>query len=153
MGITDKQRGKKIYGGMDLLSEYDRVLRKATVTLTATQLKALNTTPQVLVAAPAAGKFHVVTHIAARHNFLTTAFAGTNALEFRYTSNSGAKVTADIDAALLLLTASGSRVTPGVTSNFVPVAAAPITVNAATNDPTQGLGSMTFQVFYRTLTA
>jgi hypothetical protein len=152
MGITDKQRGKKIFGAQDMLSQADLLVRKATKTLTTAQVKALYTTPIALVAAPGAGKANVVVEIFAKHTFLTTSFAGSNNLEFRYTSSNGAKVSADIDAAFLLGTATGYRSVKGVVTELTPVVNAPISINVPSADPTQGLGSLTVQVFYRTIT-
>jgi hypothetical protein len=152
MGITDKQRGKKIFGAQDLLSQEYAIIRKATTTLTAAQIKALYTTPLAVVAAPGAGKANVVVNIFAKHTFLTTSFAGSNKMEFRYTSSNGAKVSADLDNALLLLTATGYRHIGGVATDLIPVVNAPIVVNVPTADPTQGLGSVRLDVYYRTLT-
>jgi hypothetical protein len=152
MGITDKQRGKKVFGAQDLLSQADLVLRKATKTLTAAEVKALYTTPQVLVAAPGAGKANVPVQIFAKHTFLTTHFTGSNDLEFRFTSSNGAKVSADIDSAFLLATATAYRSVSGIVTELTPVVNAPIVVDVPTANPAQGLGSITFQVFYRTIT-
>jgi hypothetical protein len=151
MGVTDKQRGKKIFGRLDLLEEADLLVRKVTTTLTAAQIKALNTTPLSVVPAPGASKANVVVDIFAKHTFLTTSFAGSNKLEFRYTSSNGAKVSADLDNALLLLTATGYRHIGGLATDLIPAVNAPITISVPTADPTQGLGSLTVQVFYRTL--
>jgi hypothetical protein len=152
MGVISKIRGKQIVGAQDLLSEADRVIRRAATTLTAAQVKALNTTPRSLVTAPGAGKANVVLQIFAKHTFLTTSFAGSNNLEFRYTSSNGAKVSADIDAAFLLGTATGYRSVTGVTTELTPVVNAPIVIDTPSADLTQGLGSLTVQVFYRTIT-
>lgn len=152
MGITSKVRGKVISGDQDLLSRPDVVIRRRATTLTAAQVKALNTTPQSLVPAPGTGKANVVLQIFAKNTFLTTAFAGSNNLEFRYTSSNGAKVSADIDAAFMLATATAYRSVTGVTTELTPVVNAPIVIDVPTADPTQGLGSLTVQVFYRTIT-
>ena len=152
MGIVTKVRGKQIIGDQDILSRPDVVIRRRATTLTATQVKALNTTPQSVVPAPGAGKVNVVLEIFAKHTFLTTAFTGSNNLEFRYTSSNGAKAANDIDAAFLLQTATSYRTTRGVETDAVPVVNAPIVVDVPTADPAQGLGSVTVQVFYRTLT-
>lgn len=152
MGITSKTRGKHLVGDQDNLQRPDSVLRRRATTLTAAQIKALYTTPQVLVPAPGSGKCNVVVEIFAKHNFTTTAFAGSNNLEFRYTSSSGAKVSADINASFLLATANALRSVKGVTTELTPVENAPIVADVPTADPTQGLGSVTVQVYYRTIT-
>lgn len=152
MGVTEKVRGKKIFGAIDLLQQADLLVRKTTTTLTATQIKALHTTPLSVVAAPGTGKANIVVNIFAKHTFLTTSFAGSNKLEFRYTSSSGAKASVDLDNAILLLTATGYREVPGLAADGIATDNAPITISVPTGDPTQGLGSLTVQVFYRTIT-
>jgi hypothetical protein len=126
---------------------------KSTTDLTAAQIKALYTTPLALVSAPGAGKIISVLNIVVKYVFGTTAFTGSNNLEFRYTSSNGAKVTADVDAALLLA-ASGTnyRSVAGVVTELTPVANAPIVVNVPTANPAQGLGTASITVYYRTLT-
>jgi hypothetical protein len=151
MGVISKIRGKSIIGTEDRLYDPQNVLRTATVSLTNAQSKALATTPQVLVAAPGAGKCIAVVEIYAKNTFLTTAFAGTNTLEFRYTSSNGAKVSADIDAAFLLVTATAYRSLKGVATELTPVLNAPIVVDT-TGDATQGLGSLKFTVQYKVVT-
>lgn len=152
MGVVHKVRGKVLYGAQDLLDQADLITRKQTTTLTATQIKALHTTPLAIVSAPGAGKANVVVNIFAKHTFLTTSFAGSNKLEFRYTSSDGAKCAADMDNALLLATETAYRHVTGQEADMVPVVNAPITISVPTGDPTQGLGSVTVQVFYRTIT-
>jgi hypothetical protein len=94
----------------------------------------------------------VPVQIFAKHTFLTTHFTGSNDLEFRFTSSNGAKVSADIDSAFLLATATAYRSVSGIVTELTPVVNAPIVVDVPTANPAQGLGSITFQVFYRTIT-
>lgn len=152
MGITEKQRGQIVRGNAALPTSDDQVTHRTVTTLTAAQIKALKTTPLAIVAAPGAGKANVIVEIFAAHNFLTTSFAGSNNLEFRYTSSNGAKATADIDANFLLATANAYRSVKGVVTELTPVVNAPIVANVPTADPTQGLGSVTVKAFYRTIT-
>jgi hypothetical protein len=153
MGITNKTRGKSIFGEMDLISRPDVVIRRRATSITAAQIKALNTTPLSIVPAPGTGKVNVPINIFLKYVFLTTAFTGSNNLEFRYTSSNGAKVSADVDASFLL-SASGTnyRVVNNVDTEQTPVVNAPIVIDVPSADPAQGLGSLTVQVFYRTLT-
>lgn len=163
MGIAAKIRGKAVYGYVQALSGMqsgnavlptynDCVIKRSETTLTAAQLKALNTTPISIVDAPGSGKANVVVEIFATHTFLTTSFAGSNNLEFRYTTSNGSKVTADINASFLLATATAYRSVKGVVTELTPVANAPICAFVPTADPTQGLGSVKVQVYYRTIT-
>jgi len=153
MGIINKTRGKSIFGEMDLLSRPDVIIRRRATTITAAEIKALNTTPLSIVPTPGAGKVNVPMLIFAKYTFLTTAFTGSNNLEFRYTSSNGAKVSADLDAAFLL-SASGTnyRTLNPVTTEQTPVVNAPITISVPSADPAQGLGNLVVQVFYRTIT-
>src|SRR5216683_3942034 len=71
------------------------------VSLSSAQILALFTTPVTLVGAPGAGKVIVVEHIILKMITTATAYATGGALEFRYTDGSGAKVSADIAAAVV----------------------------------------------------
>ncbi len=128
------------------------VLRKIT-TLTAAQVKALFTTPITLVGTPGSGKIILVTGIVFASTFVSVAYAGANALEFRYTGAAGAKVTADIAAAVLNFT-SGTQynAVAGVTAALVPVANAPIVVAVPTANPTAGDSPVKITVTYLVLT-
>jgi hypothetical protein len=122
----------------------------ASVTLTATQVKALFTTPQTLVAAPGVGKIILVDRITFASTFVSAAYTGANALEFRYTDASGAKVTDDI-AATTLNFASGTRyaTVAGVAAELQAVANAPIVVCVPTANPGAGDSVVKFNVQYR----
>jgi hypothetical protein len=125
---------------------------QASVTLTPTQVKALHTTPVQLVAAPGAGIVALVHQITFAATFGSVAYTGANALEFRYTNASGAKVTADIAAATLNF-ASGTRLATvaGVTTELTPVANAAIVVGVPTANPAAGDSPITFLVHYSEL--
>ena len=118
-------------------------------TLTALQVKALHTTPITLVAAPASGGAIVVSRIVFKSTFVTAAYTGANALEFRYTNASGAKVTADIAAATLNF-ASGTRYASvaGVTAELQPVDNAAIVVCVPVANPAVGDSPVSFAVEY-----
>jgi len=124
-----------------------RVLR--TVTLTSAQVKALNTTPVTLVPAAGLNTLIIVEHITARVNFITPAYTGANALEFRYTNGSGVKVTVDLPAAFITSAASAYYHAPATGTALVPVANAPIVVSVPTADPATGNSTMTFKIVYR----
>jgi len=129
------------------------IVAPAPVSLTAAQVKALFTTPIALVAAPGAGKIVIPIGIAFGSTFATTAYAGSNNLEFRYTNGSGAKVTADIAAATLNFS-SGTKYSSvaGVTTELTPVANAAIVVCVPVANPTLGDSPIKFSVLYRVLT-
>lgn len=123
--------------------------RSLTTSLTATQVKALFTTPITLVAAPGAGKVTLVDRITFASTFGSAAYTGANALEFRYTNASGAKVTADIAAATLNF-ASGTRyaTVAGVTAELQAVVNAALVVCVPTANPGAGDSAVKFNVQY-----
>jgi hypothetical protein len=129
---------------MSALFTYQR-----SVTLTPTQVKALFTTPIVLITAPGAGVIITVDRIVFASTFVAAAYTGANALEFRYTDASGAKVTADIAAATLNF-ASGTQYSTvaGVTTEFVPVANAAIVVCVPIANPAVGDSPVVITVEY-----
>lgn len=117
--------------------------------LTAAQVKALFTTPIPLVSAPGAGYVTLVDRITFGATFVSVAYAGANNLEFRYTGAAGAKVTADIAAAVLNFAAGTQYNTvAGVVTALVPVANAAIVVCVPTADPTAGNSPITIGVEY-----
>lgn len=129
------------------------VVLAAPVTLTAAQVKALFTTPITLVASPGSGRVTIVEGITFGSTFVSAAYAGANALEFRYTNASGAKVTADIPSATLNFS-SGTKYShvAGVTTELIAVANAVIVVCIPTANPTLGDSPVKFSVRYRVLT-
>lgn len=130
------------------------VLKVATVTLTPSQINALHTTPRTLIAAPGAGKVIIIDKIITKLVFASTAFAGANAIETRYTDGSGAKVAADIPAAYLNSNGAGTYVecAPGVATAFAPVANAPVVAAVPVADPTNGDSPLVFQIYYKIVT-
>jgi hypothetical protein len=135
-----------IGGGTQLFLD-TKVARTA---LTATQTKALFTTPISLVPAPGAGKFIEVLAITATNTFGTIAYTGGNALEFRYTDGSGTKVTADIASTFINLAAGvQTNSVTGVSGDTVRTANAAVVVRVPTGNPAAGDGIITFIVHYR----
>lgn len=84
------------------------ILVTNTVNLSSAQIKALHTTPIVLVKNPGARSFVFVEGIAGRLRFGTTAYTGANNLEFRYTDGSGLKVCEDMPALQFLKSTSST---------------------------------------------
>lgn len=118
--------------------------------LTSAEILALSTTPIALIAAPGAGKVIIVDRIVGTSTFVTAAYTGANALEFRYTNASGAKVTADIAAAFINV-ASGTltHTVGGLVAELVAVSNAAIVVRVPTADPAAGSGNIKLQIAYR----
>jgi hypothetical protein len=126
------------------------VIERVEVTLTSAQIKALFTTPQVLVPAPGAGRYIQVLSITGKLKYGTIAYTGANAVELRYTDGSGTKVTGDLAAAWLnatvnrLDTAIGAAAT-SMTANAAVVVAVP------TANPAAGDSTVQFDVLYRVM--
>lgn len=129
-------------------------LAQAIRTLTPTEVKALFTTPITLVPAAGSGNIITVNRILFWSTFVSVAYTGANALEFRYTNASGAKVTADIAAATLNFSAGTKRASvAGITAEFEPVANSPIVVCVPTANPGAGNSPITLIVEYIARTA
>lgn len=116
------------------------------ITLTSVQILALNATPVTLIPAFLQSVI-VVESITARLNFNSIAYTGANAVEFRYTNASGAKVSADMAAALLNSASTAYASVAGVVTALTPVINSPIVVTVPTADP--GAGNSTLELFIR----
>jgi hypothetical protein len=129
------------------------VARTASVTVATGAVLALNSTPVELVAAPAAGKVVLIEEITCKLVFNSVSYTGSNALEFRYTNGSGAKVTADMGSAFLN-SASGTnyQTVKSVVTALAPVAAAAVVVFVPTANPGAGNSALVFKIKYRIVT-
>ena len=123
------------------------------VSVSSADILALNATPKTLVAAPGAGKVIVVRGITLKMVTTATAYANGGALEFRYTDGSGAKVTADIAAAVVTAGAGTSYTSvAGVTTSLTNVANAAIVMDNATAAFITGTGTAVVTVDYEIIT-
>lgn len=122
-----------------------------TVPLSSAQILALNATPVTLVAAQGAGTVINVQSIVFKMVSTATQYANGGAVEFRYTNASGAKVTADV-AAAVVTAAAGTSFTTVVGVAVTGVANAPIVVDNATAPFITGTGTATVTVTYQVLT-
>lgn len=124
------------------------------VSLSSANILALNATPITLIAAPGAGKAIVVRGIAVKMVTTATQYANGGALEFRYTNASGAKVSADVAAAVVTATAGTSYTSvAGVTTSLTNVANSAIVVDNATAPFITGTGTAVVTLTYDIVTA
>lgn len=112
---------------------------------------ALNTTILTLIQAPGAGRVISVTDILMQMTRTGTAYANGGALEFRYTDASGAKVTADIAAALVTTGGAGVAYAAvgGIEASITPVPNASIRLGANGADFITGTGTAKLSIQYR----
>lgn len=132
----------------------DDLVHSASVTLSSANILALSATPISLVAAPGAGKIIIVEGILFKMIRTGTAYANGGALEFRYTDGSGAKVSADVAAAVVTTGGAGTAYAHvgGIEASLTPVADAAIIVTNATAPFITGTGTATVSVKYRIVT-
>lgn len=119
------------------------------VALTAAQIIAMGTTPVSLIAAPGAGKAIIVDDITFKMVTTATAFTGGGAVEFRYTDASGAKVSADVAAAVVTAGAGTSFTNVrGIEASLTAVANAAIVVRNPTAAFAAGTGTAVVSIDY-----
>jgi hypothetical protein len=119
------------------------------VGLTAAQIIAMGTTPVALIAAPGAGMAIIVDNITVKMVTTATAFTGGGAVEFRYTNAAGAKVTADVAAAVVTAGAGTSFTNVrGVVTSLTAVANAAIVITNATAAFAAGTGTAVVSIDY-----
>lgn len=119
--------------------------------VTSANFLALNTTILTPITAPGASRIVVVESIMMEMTRTGTAYANGGALEFRYTDASGAKVSADIAAALVTTGGAGvayAHVT-GIEASITPVVNAAIRMGAASADFITGTGTAKLRLQYR----
>lgn len=123
------------------------------VAISSADILALSATPKSLIPAPGAGKVIVVEHILLKMVTTATQYANGGALEFRYTDASGAKVSADIAAAVITAAAATSYTSvAGVTTSLTNVANSPLILVNATAPFITGTGTAVVSLKYRILT-
>lgn len=129
------------------------LLKMVQVTLSSANILAMRTTPVTLIAAPGSGKIIVVDDILLKMITTATQYANGGAVEFRYTDGSGAKVSADIAAAVITAGAGTSYTkVKGIEASLTPVANAPLVITNATAAFITGTGSGLITIHYRIVT-
>lgn len=123
------------------------------VSISSADILALNATPKTLIQAQGSGKVVIVESILLKMVTTATQYANGGALEFRYTNASGAKVTADIAAAVVTAAAATSYTSvAGVTTSLTDVANAAIICDNATAAFITGTGTAVATIKWRCVT-
>jgi len=135
---------------------YAMPLKTATITVSASELKALNATPKTLIAAPAAGKALILVAAEFWLDYESAAYAGIASgedLTIKYTNASGDALATVETIGFLDATADAFRyVTPTTTAASTPVAAAPLVLHLLSGEITTGDSPLKIRVTYRELT-
>jgi len=120
------------------------------VALSSANILAMNATPVTILPAPGAAKILLVENIALQMTTTATQYANGGAVEFRYTNASGAKVTADIAAAVITATAGTSYTcNAGVATSLTAVVNSPVVITNATAAFDTGTGAGVLNIKYR----
>lgn len=118
------------------------------VALTSANILAMSATPVTIVPA-VTGKTIVVDEIVLKMVTTATQYANGTAVEFRYTDGSGAKVTADIAAAVITAGAGTSyTINKGIVTSLTGVVSSPIVITNATTAFDTGTGTGTLFIRY-----
>lgn len=123
---------------------------EAKIALSSAEILALNATPKTLIPAPGAGKILIIESIALQMTTTATQYANGGALEFRLTNGSGAKVSADIAAAVVTAAAGVSYTSvSGVATSLTGVVNSPLVVTNASAAFITGTGTGVFNIKFR----
>jgi hypothetical protein len=113
----------------------------------------MNGAPVTLIAAPGATKIILVESILLKMVTSATGYANGGAVEFRYTDGSGAKVSADIAAAVITAGAGTSYThVGGVIASLTPVLNAALVITNADAPFITGTGTGVISIKYRIVT-
>ncbi len=128
----------------------------ADVTVSSAELLALNATPKQLVAAPGAGKAHILVDAQFHLPYNSAAYAGIAAgedLEIRYTNGSGQLVATVETTGFLDQTASQDRhIYPAAAAAITPVDNGALVLDLAVGEITTGNSPLKVRVRYREIT-
>lgn len=133
----------------------DIAVQSANVTISATELKALNATPKTLVAAPGAGKAIIPVAIQAFLDYGTAAYDGIAAgegLAFKYTDGSGTQLGSIEATGFLDGSADAARyVDLSPTTAINPTANAALVAHMLTGEIATGDSPLKLRVYYRVI--
>lgn len=162
-GVGSNDAGDEIASASDnvLVGQMnENVVKYVDVTLSSANILALFTTPQVLIAAPGAGKMILVEDVFATMVYNSTTYAcnAAGASLFYKSDASGQAVGATITQGFIQ-SASGTNFqyvrggTSAVTDVTANLANQPVAIKASTSDPTTGNSVIKIRVYYRVVPA
>lgn len=134
---------------------YDMPLKTATVTVSTSELKALNATPKTLIAAPASGKALILIAAEFWLDYESAAYAGIASgedLTIKYTNASGDALVTVETIGFLDATADAFRYVTPAAGTLTPVAAAPLVLHLLTGEIITGDSPLKLRLLYRELT-
>ncbi len=136
--------------------DVDPLLRKATVTLTANEIKALNASPKTLIAAPAAGEALIIERVLFRFIWATTQYTAGSALSVLYAGGS-TNLLAGTLAATFLTAPTAAVTSDAILAGLGTQLSAPqetaVTLKAASTEFATGDSTLEVQIWYRVAAA
>lgn len=154
MGTRLVLKGRSgLYAFTDGISQGKNILNGKTITLTAAEVLALNSSPKELLPAPGAGKYYEVLSVSLTYDFVTayTIGAATN-LNIHYTNGAGVSTMVDLAATGFLDQAQDeTRILARTALNVEPALNAAMVLALAGADVTAGTSTLTVDIVYRTL--
>lgn len=136
--------------------DVDPLLKKATVTVTANQIKALNASPKTLIAAPSAGETLIVERVLFRFNWGTTQYTGGSALSVLYAGGSTNLMAGTLAASFITgptAAVTSDAILAGLGTQLAAPQETAVTLKAAAAEFAAGDSTLEVQIWYRVAAA
>lgn len=128
------------------------VLQQVTPTITAAQIKALNSTPITLVSAPGTGKFIELVSCVSEFQFVSTQYTGSYSIVIQLNSVTVGTITSSLSMNAFVANQMLTAQATGIVTNTLPSSTslnAALTLFASTGNPASGDGTLLLHVQYR----
>lgn len=124
-----------------------------TITLSAAQIKTMNTSPVIVIAPPTTRSVIIVHSVTARLTYGGIPYTGLHDMEFHYTNGAGTQVTDVIPPTFINSTSNAFYHAPAVTASFAPIeggsgANGQIVAFVNTANPAAGNSTITLVIHY-----